>query len=401
MAGSGGVGRTALRTGRFACTIVRMFDTYLRLWDLVPDGGPILTASGGVLPVVWHMRPAMLKVATCDEERRGNALMTWWNGDGAARVWLHDSDAVLLERAQPAPTLAGLSAAGHDDDAIRIACAAVARLHAHRAPAPPAVVPLHDWFYALLSHDTDDDVLRRSAATAHRLLAVQSTDEVVLHGDIHHGNVLHFGDRGWLAIDPKGLRGDRAFDYANLPCWMVFDQGFIERYGFPITGGKPGVAPPQWVPSAATLAGLAERLAIPAYALEATVKRWNAQVAAGRDDDFHRGEAAHDQWWGDAALRGGVQASLGPIDRGPFYAVEIKSGALGTKGGPKTNVNANVLNVDGEPIGGLYAAGNVMSSPMGMTYGGAGGTIAPGMVFGYLAGRHAAGNPLFADEAAR
>ncbi|WAS57155.1 3'-kinase [Burkholderia ambifaria] len=200
-----------------------MFDTYLRLWDLVPDGGPILTASGGVLPVVWHARPAMLKVATCDEERRGNALMTWWNGDGAARVWLRDSDAVLLERAQPAPTLAGLSAAGHDDDAIRIACAAVARLHAHRAPAPPAVVPLHDWFYALLSHDTDDDVLRRSAATAHRLLAVQSADEVVLHGDIHHGNVLHFGDRGWLAIDPKGLRGDRAFDYANLFCNPTHD----------------------------------------------------------------------------------------------------------------------------------------------------------------------------------
>lgn len=223
MAGDGGVGRTALRTGRFACTIVCMFDTYLRLWDLVPDGGPILTASGGVLPVVWNARPAMLKVATCDEERRGNALMTWWNGDGAARVWLHDSDAVLLERAQPAPTLACLSAAGHDDDAIRIACAAVARLHAHRAPAPPAVVPLHDWFYALLSHDTDDDVLRRSAATAHRLLAVQSTDEVVLHGDIHHGNVLHFGDRGWLAIDPKGLRGDRAFDYANLFCNPAHD----------------------------------------------------------------------------------------------------------------------------------------------------------------------------------
>ncbi|EDT01003.1 aminoglycoside/hydroxyurea antibiotic resistance kinase [Burkholderia ambifaria IOP40-10] len=222
MAG-GGAGRTALRVSRFACTIVRMFDTYLRLWDLVPDGGPILTASGGVLPVVWHARPAMLKVATCDEERRGNALMTWWNGDGAARVWLHDSDAVLLERAQPAPTLAGLSAAGHDDDAIRIACAAVARLHAHRAPAPPAVVPLHDWFYALLSHDTDDDVLRRSAATAHRLLAVQPADEVVLHGDIHHGNLLHFGDRGWLAIDPKGLRGDRAFDYANLFCNPAHD----------------------------------------------------------------------------------------------------------------------------------------------------------------------------------
>jgi len=130
---------------------------------------------------------------------------------------------VLLERAQPAPTLAGLSAAGHDDDAIRIACGVVARLHAHRAAAPPAVTPLHDWFYALLSHDTDDDILRRSAATAHRLLAMPSADEVVLHGDIHHGNLLHFGDRGWLAIDPKGLRGDRAFDYANLFCNPAHD----------------------------------------------------------------------------------------------------------------------------------------------------------------------------------
>ncbi|WP_269504842.1 aminoglycoside phosphotransferase family protein [Burkholderia sp. IMCC1007] len=200
-----------------------MFDTYLRLWDLVPDGGPILTASGGVLPVTWHARPAMLKVATCDEERRGNALMTWWNGHGAARVWLRDSDAVLLERAQPAPTLAGMSAAGHDDDALRIACDAVARLHAHRADAPPALVPLHDWFYALLSYAADDDVLRRSAATAHRLLAGPLVDEAVLHGDIHHGNVLNFGDRGWLAIDPKGLRGDRAFDYANLFCNPAHD----------------------------------------------------------------------------------------------------------------------------------------------------------------------------------
>lgn len=185
-----------------------------------------------------------------------------------------------------------------------------------------------------------------------------------------------------------------AFDYANLPCWMIFDQGYVTRYGFPIAGGAPGEPPPQWVPSAPTLAGLADRLGIPADGLAATVDRWNAQVAAGRDDDFHRGEAAHDQWWGDAQQRGSAAASLGPLDQGPFYAVEIKSGALGTKGGPKTDVNANVLNVDGSPIVGLYAAGNVMASPMGMTYGGAGGTIAPGMVFGFIAGRHAAGRAL-------
>ncbi|WP_423367638.1 aminoglycoside phosphotransferase family protein [Burkholderia sp. LMG 32019] len=195
-----------------------MFDRYLGLWGLVPDGGPILTASGGLLPVVWQARPAMLKVATCDEERRGNALMTWWNGHGAAHVWRHDGDAVLLERAQPAPTLAALSASGHDDDTMRIACSVVARLHAHHAPGPVSVVPLDDWFRALLSDDTGNDVLRRSAAIARELLAGPGVDEVVLHGDIHHGNILHFGDRGWLAIDPKALRGDRAFDYANLFC---------------------------------------------------------------------------------------------------------------------------------------------------------------------------------------
>ncbi|HDR9102033.1 TPA: 3'-kinase [Burkholderia vietnamiensis] len=210
-----------------------MFDTYLRRWDLVPDGGPILSASGGVLPVTRHAQPAMLKVATCDEERRGNALMTWWNGNGAARVWLHDRDAVLLERACATPTLGELSAAGHDDDAIRIACDAVARLHAHRAPQPPATVPLRDWFHALLAHahdDGHDEVLRVSAEIAQRLLAAP-VDEAVLHGDIHHRNVLNFGDRGWLAIDPKGLHGERAFDYANLFCNPAHDLA-VDRARF-------------------------------------------------------------------------------------------------------------------------------------------------------------------------
>lgn len=69
---------------------------------------------------------------------------------------------------------------------------------------------------------------------------------------------------------------------------------------------------------------------------------------------------------------------------------EVHSGTLGTKGGPQTDVNAQVLDVDGQSFAGLYAAGNVMASVMGMTYGGAGGTLGPGMVFGYLAGRHAA-----------
>lgn len=72
------------------------------------------------------------------------------------------------------------------------------------------------------------------------------------------------------------------------------------------------------------------------------------------------------------------------------YAVEVQSGALGTKGGPRTDGNGQVIDLDGELIPGLYAAGNVMASAMGMTYGGAGGTLGPGMVFGYLSGKHAA-----------
>jgi len=185
-----------------------------------------------------------------------------------------------------------------------------------------------------------------------------------------------------------------AFEYRNLPCWMIFDQEYVDRYGFGMLGGTPGVPPPQWVTRAPTLAGLAARLSVPADAIQATVDRWNAQVAAGRDEDFRRGEAAHDIWWGDPNHRGDRRATLGPLDRGPFFAVEVKSGALGTKGGPQTDENANVLDLDGRPIRGLYAAGNVMASPMGMTYGGPGGTIAPGMVFGFLAGRHAAGQPV-------
>ncbi len=113
--------------------------------------------------------------------------------------------------------------------------------------------------------------------------------------------------------------------------------------------------------------------------------------AEGHDPDFGRGDSAFDCWWGDPHRKGRRDATLGPLERGPYYAYEIHSGALGTKGGPRVDPDARVLDLDGDPIPGLYAAGNVMGSPFGMTYGGPGGTLGPAMVFGYLAGRHAAG----------
>ncbi|UMG91296.1 FAD-dependent oxidoreductase [Nocardioides sp. TF02-7] len=176
-----------------------------------------------------------------------------------------------------------------------------------------------------------------------------------------------------------------SFDYANLPAWVVFDHGYLTRYG---STNRPydGQTPP-WLTEGATLAELAGRLGIPAGALEATVARWNGHVAAGADPDFGRGESAHDRWWGDPYRKGTVEATLGPIDEPPFYALELTVGALGTKGGPKVDAHARVIDLDGRPIEGLYAVGNA-SSPTGPGYGGPGGTLGPGMTFGWIAGRH-------------
>ncbi len=138
------------------------------------------------------------------------------------------------------------------------------------------------------------------------------------------------------------------------------------------------------------MAELAAKIDVPPEALEATISRWNEQAVAGEDADFGRGRARNDRWWGDPKLGDTPQSTIGPLDTAPFYAVPVYSGALGTKGGPRTDTNGQVIDVDGNRIGGLYAAGNVMASAMGMTYGGAGGTLGPAMVFGFLAGQHAA-----------
>jgi 3-oxosteroid 1-dehydrogenase len=180
------------------------------------------------------------------------------------------------------------------------------------------------------------------------------------------------------------------FEYANLPCWLVFDQTFVDKYGFRISAGGGRGEVPEWLPRADTLAGLADTLGVDGAELEHTVARWNEHCAAGHDPDFGRGDSAFDCWWGDPYRKGRRDATLGPLERGPFYAFEIHSGCLGTKGGPRVDPDARVLDLDGSPIPGLYAAGNVMGSPFGMTYGGPGGTLGPAMVFGFLAARHAA-----------
>jgi streptomycin 6-kinase len=195
-----------------------VFTEYIVRWDLIPDGAPIRTHSSRLLPVRQRGVPAMLKIAQADEERHGGALMVWWNGDGAARVLAHAGDALLLERAEGARSLVQMARDGDDDEATRILCAAAAKLHIPRACAPPSLVPLEQWFSGLWPAAQEYGGLLAQCAQAARALLDTPKDIVVLHGDIHHGNVLDFGPRGWLAIDPKGLYGERGFDYANIFC---------------------------------------------------------------------------------------------------------------------------------------------------------------------------------------
>jgi streptomycin 6-kinase len=194
-----------------------MFENYLDRWRLDPDGEPITTVTSRLLPVRRNGVPAMLKIATEPEERRGADTMTWWDGNGAAHVLTHEGDALLMERAEGSTSLEKMALSGRDDEATQIMCQVAARLHAPRMrPLPSSLVPLPEWFAALdPGAALHGGILERAAVMARHLLA-EPRDIVVLHGDIHHGNILDFGSQGWLAIDPKGLLGERAFDFVNI-----------------------------------------------------------------------------------------------------------------------------------------------------------------------------------------
>ena len=167
----------------------------------------------------------MLKVANEAEEQRGNRLMVWWDGKGSAPVMAHDDRALLMTRATGGRSLIQMARNGEDDEASRILCRVAAHLHSGRGQPPFELVDLVEWFAPLTSPIGGHGArcLDLAAATAHELLQSQR-ELVVMHGDIHHGNVLDFGEAGWLAIDPKGLIGERTFDFANMlrnPCFDV------------------------------------------------------------------------------------------------------------------------------------------------------------------------------------
>jgi 3-oxosteroid 1-dehydrogenase len=175
------------------------------------------------------------------------------------------------------------------------------------------------------------------------------------------------------------------FAYRNIPCWVVFDSQYRRRYA--VLSCRPTEPDPPWLHVGATLDKLAGVAGIDPAGLGRTVGRFNAFVAQGRDEDFGRGDSAYDRFHGDPSA---AHPNLGTIEQGPFYALPVHTGAVGTKGGPIVNEHAQVLDVRGRPIPGLYAAGNVMANPAGPAYFGGGCSIGTGMVWGFLAGEHAA-----------
>jgi len=195
-----------------------LFTPWLERWALTPDGEPIMTPGSHLLPVRQGAAPAMLKIAVDDEERYGNLLMIWWNGEGAARVLAHHDEGLLLERAMGPLSLMHMALNGEDDEATRILCRALARLHAPRPTPPPSLVELEPWFASLRTAAARYGGPYSNCLQTARTLLADPHDVVVLHGDMHHDNVLDFGPRGWLAIDPKRVRGERGYDYANLIC---------------------------------------------------------------------------------------------------------------------------------------------------------------------------------------
>ncbi|MBR0819504.1 FAD-dependent oxidoreductase [Bradyrhizobium liaoningense] len=229
------------------------------------------------------------------------------------------------------------------------------------------------------------------------------------------GVMPHFIDRakpGVIAVMRDGKRfaneGNSYHDFVQamikaakpgeeIAAYLVCDHPTLRKYGL-------GCVPPFPMPlghhldtgylmRGDTLDTLAAKAGIDAKAFTETVKQFNATAPLGHDAAFGKGSKAYNRYQGDAMH--GPNPCIAPIENGPFYAIKMVIGDLGTYAGIVTDENARALDAEGRVIPGLYAAGNDMASIMGGNYPGAGITLGPALTFGYIAGRH------LADSAAK
>ncbi|WP_019430710.1 FAD-dependent oxidoreductase [Limnohabitans sp. Rim47] len=205
----------------------------------------------------------------------------------------------------------------------------------------------------------------------------------------NEANSYHDFMQGLLAATPAGQAPE---------AWLVCDHAFIRYYGLGAVKPAPMMLSP-WLKNGYlkrghSLAELAKNCGINAQAFQATVQRYNALAQDGKDRDFGKGETPYNRIQGDAinATRRGLRnPCMGPIESGPFYAVKVVMGSLGTFAGLRVNDHAQVIDAHGQAIPGLYAGGNDLNSMMGGHYPAGGITLGPAMTFGFIAAHHAAG----------
>ncbi|GKY89596.1 FAD-dependent oxidoreductase [Sinisalibacter aestuarii] len=220
----------------------------------------------------------------------------------------------------------------------------------------------------------------------------------------------HLVDRtkpGFMMVTPDGRRfANESCSYRDLipemlrafeergtdVAWLIADHRAVKRWGigfvrpFPIPHGtylRNG-----YLKRGQTLDDLARICGIDAAELSASVKRFNSFARSGVDEDYHRGASKYDRHHGDEENH--PNPALGPLERGPFYAVRIYPGEITSYKGLATDLHARVLDAADRPIAGLYAVGNDQANVFGGAYPGAGATIGPGMVFGWRAAKHLA-----------
>jgi succinate dehydrogenase/fumarate reductase flavoprotein subunit len=250
--------------------------------------------------------------------------------------------------------------------------------------------------------------MRAGAALANMSVAwacpVVSDGVAVYDGELMHNMNVPRGEPGMIAVNAHGKRfvnegvaymhlglSHRTYDVKTLtwpnasPVWLIFDQRVRDRIS--VIDLVPGKPVPDWVSEASSIDELARTIDVPAQDLLATVERWNDQVAARADDDFGRGTI-----WFEGFSRGGPdpETILAPIDQPPFYAMKMYDGVLGTAGGLDVDRYGQARAVGGGVVAGLYAVGNAAASVFGPAYPGAGATLGQALVFGRIAGEHAA-----------
>ena len=190
----------------------------------------------------------------------------------------------------------------------------------------------------------------------------------------------------------------------TVPAWLVVDSRTLGAYGLGMITMPhlPKAALKRYIDdgylvASETLRGLAEQIGVDPDRLEQTVARYNGFAQTGVDEDFHKGELLFGQVAGDPEHE--PNPNIGPVQKPPYYAMAVYPTPLATAFGIVTNPSAQVVDADGRPIPGLYAAGNDAASVMASEYPGAGSQVGSGMTFGWLAARHAAARTISQESA--